>query len=144
MKRIVFIVATLGAFAVPGTICLLGKPVKPRTPEDICTSRQVTVYDNCRKYGGSEDICWKSATRRYNQCMEELKKKKETERANVTNGSDARPTIKTASPTPIPKKRIDSARTDASKTSTQSTQAPTPISRASASPEATRKKKTNN
>ncbi len=81
---------------------------KERTAEDICSSRQVEVYDGCRKAGGSESHCWQYSRQKYKDCMRDQESKKKTpSRSEVGSGANDRPGIKPATPK-VPRKPVDS------------------------------------
>ena len=92
------------------TLAFAGRK-KPPTPEEMCTGRQVSVYDGCRKEGGSEDHCWQYSRQKYKDCMNEyaLNKRLKESQATVGGASD-QPSVQTSTPKPLPKKPIDSGR----------------------------------
>ena len=95
-------------------VCLatvFAAPKKPPTPEEVCTSVQISTYAGCHNAGGSEDHCWMYARQKYKDCMDEYAlNKRLKEEGRGTSGSSGRPTVKPPISPPFTKKGADDGR----------------------------------
>lgn len=125
LGMLILLLIVASAMSQPKAFAARTKPAAP-SDEAICTGVQVTVYDGCRKQGGSEDHCWMYGRQKYKDCMAEKALNKRLLQERKDAGDDS-PPMKTGTTQPLPKKSIDSFQAKPSPSPTPKKRLPSPL-----------------